>query len=119
MQLGMVFRKIGAAVIVARGASAMRRRDESAWPPALCMSACVYAFFGGKKRVVPAVSQLGIHRMVINEAVHDPSGGTMRQQIFGTDDIVSTLQRLYEDTWASILASSHTRSRSRPIRSIS
>ena len=59
--------------------------------PGLCMSACVYAFFGGKKRVIPSVSRLGIHRMVINEEVHDPSGGSMRQQTFGSDDIVSTL----------------------------
>ncbi len=90
MQLGMVFRKIGAAVIVAEAVGDAQTQQIRV-APGLCMSACVYAFFGGKKRVIPTVSKLGIHRMVINESVHDPSGGTTRQQVFGTDDIVSTL----------------------------
>ena len=91
MQLGMVFRKIGAAVIVAQtvedgGADRIRLR------PGLCMSACVYAFFGGVKRVVPSVSKLGIHRMVINENVRDPTGGYTLNQTYGTDDIVNSLE---------------------------
>lgn len=90
MQLGMVFRKIGAAVIVAEAVGDAQGQEVRV-APGLCMSACVYAFFGGKKRVIPRVSKLGIHRMVINESVRDPSGGLVRQQIFGTDDIVSTL----------------------------
>ena len=88
MQLGMVFRKIGAAVIVAQ---AVTDADQVRVAPGLCMSACVYAFFGGKKRVVPAVSKLGIHRMVINEQSRDPAGGMQHEQTFGTDEIVSTL----------------------------
>jgi hypothetical protein len=90
MQLGMIFRKIGAAVIVAQAVSDTEA-DQVRVAPGLCMSACVYAFFGGKKRVVPSVSKLGIHRMVINERNRDPAGGTMRMQTFGTDDIVSSL----------------------------
>ncbi|MCW6510899.1 COG3904 family protein [Lichenifustis flavocetrariae] len=90
MQLGMMFRKIGAAVIVAEAVEEPGT-DRVRVAPGLCMSACVYAFFGGKKRVVPPVSKLGIHRMVINESMRDPAGGTVRQQTFGTDDIVSTL----------------------------
>ena len=88
MQLGMVFRKIGAAVIVAQ---AVEGPDQVRVAPGLCMSACVYAFFGGKKRVIPTVSKLGIHRMVINEYARDLTGGTMKQQTFGTDEIVSSL----------------------------
>jgi hypothetical protein len=90
MQLGMVFRKIGAAVIVAQ-AVGDAQREEVRVAPGLCMSACVYAFFGGKKRVIPTESRLGIHRMVINEEVRDPSGSLVRQQTFGTNDIVATL----------------------------
>ena len=90
MQLGMMFRKIGAAVIVAEAVEEPGT-DRVRVAPGLCMSACVYAFFGGKKRVVPPVSKLGIHRMVINESMRDPAGGMVRQQTFGTDDIVSTL----------------------------
>ena len=90
MQLGLVFRKIGAAVIVA----AARDVDGSAEirvAPGACLSACVYAFIGGKRRVVPTVSRLGIHRMVINEQVQNAMGGTETQRIYGSQDIVSSL----------------------------
>ena len=90
MQLGMLFRKIGAAVIVAQ-AVGDAQSEQVRVAPGLCMSACVYAFIGGKKRVVPSVSKLGIHRMVINESVHSLFGGTTQTQTFGTEDIVSAL----------------------------
>ena len=90
MQLGTVFRKIGAAVIVAAARSDGGSNDVRVAPGA-CLSACVYAFFGGKKRVVPSVSRLGIHRMVINERVRDPSGGMEIERIYGSDDIVNSL----------------------------
>jgi hypothetical protein len=90
MQLGMVFRKIGAEVVVG-SAVQVPGTAKIGLAPGLCMSACVYAFFGGKKRVVPTVSRLGIHRMVINEFSHELLGGTSRQQIFGNEEIVSAL----------------------------
>lgn len=49
-ELGQIFRKVGAATVVARQ----------------CLSACVYAFMGGVKRVAPRGTQLGIHRMYAN-----------------------------------------------------
>ena len=55
------------------------------------MSACVYAFFGGVKRVVPPVSKLGIHRMAIYEHGRDPAGGDMVTRSYGTDDIVTAI----------------------------
>ena len=88
MQLGMAFRKIGAAVIVAQ---AVDDAGQVRVAPGLCMSACVYALFGGKKRVIPSVSRIGIHRMVINDYNRDWMGSVTRQQTFGTDEIVSTL----------------------------
>ncbi len=90
MQLGMVFRKIGAAVIVARSVEDADSERTHIIPGA-CMSACVYAFFGGIKRVVPPVSRLGIHRMAIYEQAHDPAGGSVRIRSFGTDEIVGAL----------------------------
>lgn len=90
MQLGMVFRKIGAAVIVAT-AYDVAGSPEIEVGPGDCMSACVYAFIGGKRRVVPPVSRLGIHRMVINEQVMSASGGLETQRTFGSSDIVSSL----------------------------
>ncbi len=90
MQLGMMFRKIGAAVIVAR-AFDFEGEDRARVAPGSCMSACVYAFFGGVKRVVPPVSKLGIHRMAIYERSRDPAGGDTVTRSYGTDDIVSAL----------------------------
>ena len=90
MQLGTVFRNIGAAVIVA-SARPYGDGERAHVAPGLCLSACVYAFIGGAHRVVPPESRLGIHRMVINEQVQDGSGGVARQQIFGSSDIVSSL----------------------------
>ncbi|HEX4767796.1 MAG TPA: hypothetical protein VH414_16145 [Lichenihabitans sp.] len=90
MQLGTMFRKLGAAVIVARAADDPDGEHAHVVPGA-CMSACVYAFFGGAKRVVPTVSRLGIHRMAIYGSEHDPAGGTAATRSFGTGDIVTAL----------------------------
>jgi len=61
MELGRLFRQIGAAVVVAQPNSAGGR----------CFSACVYALMGGKKRVIPPESQAGVHRMVAYEGGYD------------------------------------------------
>ncbi|WP_298425166.1 hypothetical protein [Rhodoblastus sp.] len=52
MELGQMFRRIGAATVVGNQ----------------CLSACVYAFMGGVKRVAPRGTSLGIHRMFANMA---------------------------------------------------
>ena len=59
--------------------------------PGYCMSACVYAFFGGKRRVIPTISHLGIHRMAIYASSRDPSGGMMTTRSYGTNDLVTAL----------------------------
>ena len=59
MQLGMVLRNIGAATVVARASAGARTSGFSA---GRCYSACVYALMGGKRRVVPPESEVGIHR---------------------------------------------------------
>ncbi len=72
MEFGTLLRKIGAAAVVARvypdgqGGSVMTN--------AQCFSACVYALMGAKKRVIPAASQIGIHRMFVYEDSVDASG---------------------------------------------
>ncbi len=90
MKLGLMFRKIGAAVIVAR-AFEEQGSDRAHVVPGACMSACVYAFFGGKRRVIPPVSRLGIHRMAIYAHSHDPAGGEQVTRTYGTDDLVTAL----------------------------
>jgi hypothetical protein len=64
MELGQIFRKIGAATVVAR----IGPQTKARFLTAHCLSACVYAFMGGVKRVVPPGSVLGIHRMFANQA---------------------------------------------------
>jgi hypothetical protein len=69
MELGQIFRRIGAATVVARfGSSPRASRRGSRFMTAHCLSACVYAFMGGVKRVAPPGSVLGIHRMFANQA---------------------------------------------------
>jgi hypothetical protein len=64
MELGQIFRKIGAATVVAH----IGPSKKAGFLTAHCLSACVYAFMGGVKRVVPPGSALGIHRMFANQA---------------------------------------------------
>ena len=77
MELGQMFRRIGAATVVARlGSSPQGGRFLSA----NCLSACVYAFMGGRKRVSPPGSALGIHRMFANMSEGGFfGGGTVRR----------------------------------------
>jgi hypothetical protein len=65
MELGQIFRRIGAATVVARLAPSGGRGGR--FLSAHCLSACVYAFMGGRKRVAPQGSALGIHRMFANQ----------------------------------------------------
>jgi hypothetical protein len=65
MELGQIFRRIGAATVVARLAPSGGRGGR--FLSAHCLSACVYAFMGGRKRVAPQGSSLGIHRMFANQ----------------------------------------------------
>lgn len=58
LQLGLEFRRQGAAVAVARVA----RRGGAVTPVGgVCMSACVYALAGAQTRVVPSGSAVGVH----------------------------------------------------------
>jgi hypothetical protein len=72
MELGMVFRKLGVAAIVAQ---AGQTYGGTALATGQCYSACVYALMGARKRVIPPQSRVGVHRMFQYEAAFDPSGG--------------------------------------------
>ena len=91
MQLGLVFRRINAVVVVARTVS-LDGSDQAHIAPGYCMSACVYAFFGGTRRIViPSVGRLGIHAMAIYGHVRDPSGGVATTRTNGSSELVSAL----------------------------
>jgi hypothetical protein len=93
LMLGTVFRSIGTTVVVARvnqgggwfGGQSVDARTGQAIPigaltNAVCNSACVYAVMGGKRRVIPNDSRMGVHRMQ-SEAFHgyDPVSGRVVQ----------------------------------------
>jgi hypothetical protein len=64
MKLGRILRKIGAMTVVAQVvAPPDGSKLNAAFGAARCYSACVYALMGGKKRIAPPQSLIGIHRM--------------------------------------------------------
>jgi hypothetical protein len=75
MEFGKVLRRIGAAAVVARIFSG-GADGTTHFAGARCFSACVYALMGGKKRVIPPESEVGIHRMFTYETGVDPAGST-------------------------------------------
>ena len=84
MELGILLRQVGATAIVARvaadgGGGVVMASGE-------CYSACVYAFLGARRRIVPNRSQLGIHRMFLVEERVDANGGTTLVRRRGFDD---------------------------------
>ncbi len=92
MAFGTLLRQLGATVVVARV-------DEDGAGGAViasgqCFSACVYAFIGARKRVVPDRSQVGIHRMFLVEEGVDASGTTLiRRRRFDNGDMRTILMR--------------------------
>ena len=91
MQLGFAFRRINAVLVVARSVDE-QGSDQAHIAPGYCMSACVYAFFGGARRIlIPSVGRLGIHRMAVYAHSRDPAGGESTTRSFGTDDLVTAL----------------------------
>ena len=90
MEFGTMLRKIGAAAVVAgvypngSGGSVMTNGQ--------CFSACVYALMGARKRVIPATSQVGIHRMFVYDDSVDASGTTLlRHRRYDNGDMRSYL----------------------------
>lgn len=91
MKLGLLFRQFGASVLVARAQGDDSNGDLHV-VSGYCMSACVYAFFGGKRRIIPPASHLGIHRMAIYS--HNFSffgGGESTTRTYGTGELVTAL----------------------------
>ncbi len=62
MELGVAFRRLRSAAIVAGFASEGARSGPVSGQ---CLSACVYALMGASRRVVPSSSRVGLHRMSI------------------------------------------------------
>jgi hypothetical protein len=68
MKLGFIFRQLKMTVAVALA----EKSGAGLFAPAQCHSACVYALMGGKKRVVPPTSKIGVHAIFTNKFEFDP-----------------------------------------------
>jgi len=108
MMLGETFRILGTTVVVAR---VSRRGGLFSGPPvdgrtgrtippgaltnATCNSACVYAVMGGRKRIIPVDSRMGVHRMQSEESFgFDPvSSRAVSNRRTGSDNEVTALKR--------------------------
>jgi hypothetical protein len=89
MQLGQALRRLGMAVIVARV-----EPESGALVSGRCYSACVYALMGGRRRVIPRQSRVGVHRMFNYVDGVDPmSGEALRERRYDDGGMRRTLLR--------------------------
>jgi len=88
MELGQTIRRLGMAVVVARPAA-----DSAELVSGRCYSACVYALMGGRKRVVPPQSRVGVHRMFNYSIGFDFSSGLVRERNYDDGGMRATLSR--------------------------
>jgi hypothetical protein len=96
IKLGSVFRRAGSAVVVARVQSRQEVGADAAFSAARCLSACVYALMGGKKRVVPPASKLGVHRtLTFQYNGKDPANAEPGYQRIKTPDSLLTTLNAY------------------------
>ena len=92
IELGKLLRSVDAVAVIGRvefdgaGGTVMTN--------AQCLSACVYALIGARKRVIPSTSLIGIHRMFAYEADVDPTGTTeIIRRRYDNGDLRSFLMR--------------------------
>ena len=96
IKLGSVFRKVGSAVVVARAEAGQEVGAAASFTAARCMSACVYALMGGKKRIVPPASKLGVHRtLTFQYSGKDPANNDPGYQRIRTPDSLLTTLNAY------------------------
>jgi hypothetical protein len=88
MDLGRIWRQIGATAIVARA-----EHSDGSLVPGECQSACVYALIGAKRRVIPQGAIIGVHRMFF----YDDDSGLGGEGASG--------QRHYDNGWMKALLS--------------
>ncbi len=91
MELGLAIRRMGMAVIVARPGGGAQNSELFSGH---CYSACVYALMGGRKRVIPPQSRVGVHRM-FNYATNFnlAEGGFVQERYVDDGDMRARLSR--------------------------
>jgi hypothetical protein len=93
MELGQALRRLGMAVIVARPAAAEQASRDMTLVSGRCYSACVYALMGGRRRVIPAQSRVGVHRMFNYSTSFDLSEGLVRERNYDDGGMKAMLAR--------------------------
>ena len=88
MELGMAFRRLHVAAVVAGFGSG---GAESGPVAGECASACVYAFMGAVRRVAPPVSRLALHKMSVTLSGAGADAGVYRR--FADPQMVALLSR--------------------------
>jgi hypothetical protein len=91
MEFGQALRRLGMAVIVARPAA--QSGDTAALVSGRCYSACVYALMGGRRRVIPPESRVGVHRMFNYSTSFDFSEGLVRERNYDDGGMRAMLSR--------------------------
>jgi hypothetical protein len=91
MELGMAFRQLRVAAVVAGFASTGAVSGPIAGE---CASACVYAFMGAVRRVAPPVSHVALHRMSVTLSGENGDPGVYRR--FADPHMVALLSRYAE-----------------------
>lgn len=94
MELGRAFRRLGMAAIVARVLPG-EPENLTHFTGGECFSACVYALMGGKKRVIPPQSVVGLHRMFMVEPATGIFGLAGRPRMQFDDGEIAHLLRRY------------------------
>ena len=71
-KLGYLFRELGLTVVVAQASDLRRDGAVGRMVSAQCYSACVFAMMGGKRRIIPPQSRVGVHAIFSNRYELDP-----------------------------------------------
>jgi hypothetical protein len=96
MELGMAFRRLHLAAVVAGFGSSGAEAGPVAGE---CASACVYAFMGAVRRVAPPVSRLALHKMSVTLSGVGADAGVYRR--FADPQMVALLSRYAESMGVS------------------
>lgn len=90
MTLGALLRQFGFTVVVAQASDGNVRSG-------ICTSACVFALAGGKTRIVPGGSVVGVHgARLIQSEVHDRMTGTVEKRSVDQGAVI----RMFGDFYA-------------------
>ena len=97
LELGVLLRRLGVTVVIGRVAMLESEKAGSneglALIPGRCFSACVYMMAGGRQRIVPDFSVLGVHRIHSAAGVDVANRGGPLVNEFADEKLVDGMRR--------------------------